>query len=290
MPLERLMARLDRIETHLGLRPETPRPAAPFYGHTAASGMHHLKDEWRQWASLVAQCNWLNDELDLAIGATLAMAPDRPAMGLDFCLQQRTAEQRPQNGPERQLEWDLYNRWGLGLKLTPEGQPDDQDRGNAEHPLFSRLVGFQVPLFDNINHEGWAFIDLVGITAEGAPVIIELKRIDANDTPQRVIMEGIAYAIALRKVWAGFYAELAPLMNQHHVNVPLQQFPQNFHVCLLAPQGNWGHWLDTIQQFPGSHECLTALFQNLGQRGLVLQYGSITDQQNLHLAEVPQFP
>ena len=147
-----------------------------------------------------------------------------------------------------------------------------------------------MPLFDNINRNGWAFIDLVGITAEGAPVIIELKGNDAGDTPQRVIMEGIAYAIALRKVWAGFYAELAPLMEQHHVNVPLQQFPQQFHVCLLAPKVNWDRWHTTIPQFPESHECLTTLCQSLGQHGFVLQCGSITDQQNLNLAEVPQFP
>lgn len=275
---ERINARLDRIETHLGLRPPSFKPKAPFYGHTPASGMHRLKDAWNQHEHLVTQCQWLTAELELAISATRMQAPDRPANGHGFKLADRIRKPRPDNGDERQLEWDLYNHWGLGNKLSADGADTGQDRGTAQNTCFEKLVGVQVPVFDNVLHDGWDKIDLVGINRLGQPVVIELKKGAASDKPLRVILEGVAYAIALQKVWPGFYAELEPLIRD--CGVKLTQSPDKFHVCLLAPDTYWNSWKRYLRN--NEHrESLADLVASLERNGFDVEYMSIQEDNVL---------
>lgn len=268
----RLKSRLDRVEAHLGLRPSGSKPGPPFYGHAPASGMHRLKDVWNQMEYLVAQCNWLSDELELAISATHAQAPDRPSKGKKFCLKKRISQARPENGRERQLEWDLIDQWRFGNNVS-----------NAEHKLFHRLVGFQVPVYDNVSRDGWDKIDLVGVDPGGEPVVIELKSLKASDKPLRVILEGVAYAIALQKVWPMFCEELASVMTECNPN----QMPQHFHVCLLAPRNNWERWEENINNEDGARESLVRLIGRLGEHGFVLRCGSIGKNNELSLVDFP---
>lgn len=289
LTLEQLSDRLDRIELQLNLRPLEPNPGPPFNGHTPASGMHRLKDAWNQWEYIVDQCNWLNDELELAISATLQHAPDRPSRNKTFCLQKRITKHRPLNIPERKLEWDLHNPWGLGGMVLPGqgGGPFGQVRQNAMHNLFQRLVGLQVPLYDNNLKNGWDKIDLVGIGHEGEPVVIELKGPDAEDKPLRVILEGVAYAIALKKVWPHFYVEVAGLMARYGVSIPFNPEPESFHVCLLAPPQIWQAWHGHINGHPLVRTSLQALIDQLAEMGFPLRFGSVDETLNC----VPvQFP
>jgi hypothetical protein len=275
---ERIKARLDRIETHLGLRPQCFEAKAPFYGHTPASGMHRLKDAWNQHKYLVAQCQWLTSELDLAISATRLQAPDRPANGHGFKLADRICKPRPKNGDERQLEWDLYNEWGLGSKLSAGECDTSQDRGEAKNVCFKKLVGVQVPVYDNNLRDGWDKIDLVGINDQGEPVIVELKTGDASDKPLRVILEGVAYAIALQKVWSGFYSELEPLIRD--CGVKLKQSPEKFHVCVLAPDKYWKSWKSYLHN--NEHrDSLAGLVDSLKKNGFIVEYLSILENHEL---------
>ena len=166
----RLRARLDRIETHLGLRPHAFRGKPPFYGLTPASGLHFLKDGWQQVESMREQCLWLQKELDLALEATRVMAPARNAQQ-GFQLAERLAQHRPANGEERQLEWDLYDLWQLTRNAPPES------------PFWDRLVGFQVPLYDHADRDWLGQNRLGGNSSSGCSGCARRNRIEEEYSP-----------------------------------------------------------------------------------------------------------
>jgi hypothetical protein len=227
--IQRLRTRLERLEAHLGLRPNDFQKKPPFYGFTPASGMHILKDAWKQVASMDKQCMWLCDELDLALESTRILAPDRSRReNKTFKLRERLERSLPRNIGERQLEWNIYNRWGL----KEEGQDCDIN-------CWKRLVGFQIPVYDNNLHDGWDKIDLVGVDDEGTPVIVELKKGSSDEKPLRPLLEVAAYAIALKKVWPAFHLELTNLIHELNLKLEVQPSPEKFHLVVLAPSEYW---------------------------------------------------
>lgn len=229
--IAQIKARLDRVESQLGIRANATASRPPFYGLTPSSGLHLLKDAWYQVASMRPQCSWLCEELDAALEATRNLAPDRPRRNLGFELARRLQQQRPQNGEERQLEWDVYDC--LGLK------PDSQDGG---HRCIKRVVGFQVPLYDNRLHNGWDKIDLVSIGQDGCPAIVEVKRGSSSEKPLRPILEAAGYAVALKKVWKVFRQEVQELLDDTDINIKVDMEPSKFHVVVLAPSEYWATW------------------------------------------------
>lgn len=266
--LSRVNASIERLESHLGLRPRDVKTKPPFFGYTPSCGLHRLKDAWKQMEYLPAQCRWLLDELDVALAATEELAPSR-SREQGFQLKIRVQQERPKSGEERKLEWDLYQKWGL----RKESQ-------NAEHNLFQRLIGFQVPLYDNVGRDGWDKIDLVGLDSNGVPVVVELKKEDATDMPLRIIMEGVAYAIALKKVWPLLSAELAPLLPSALPNMTLGNTPRQFTVCLLAPENNWKRF-DThfrSPSYPNHWKILDELLRKLDNAGFPVKFGSVARQ------------
>jgi hypothetical protein len=64
------------------------------------------------------------------------------------------------------------------------------------------VVSYQVMLRDeNKRDEGWGEVDLLGRSETDRPVVIELKGASSNEPPLRGIVEGLTYAIAVRKAW-----------------------------------------------------------------------------------------
>jgi hypothetical protein len=63
------------------------------------------------------------------------------------------------------------------------------------------IVSYQVPLFATARKSGWGYVDLLGISRLGLPVVIELKDEDSNDTPLRMLVEALAYGLAIRNAW-----------------------------------------------------------------------------------------
>ena len=270
----RLSARLDRLEKHQGLRPENFRSEPPFYGLTPASGLHVLKNGWNQVESMSEQCSWLHDELGLALEVTHRMAPTRNA-AQGFQLEERINQPRPQNGEERQLEWDLYNQY----KLTNNNQSDN--------PFWTRLVGFQVPLYDNILHDGWDKIDLVGIDYEGLPVVGELKKGSSTEKPLRPLLEAAGYAIALKNVWPTFYTELQAVLIQHNINQTVIQNPAKFRLLILAPPEYWQRILETEAITSAKWEAFSNLVSALNQNGFPVSFAQVVNNQ---VVPVPNFP
>jgi hypothetical protein len=87
----------------------------------------------------------------------------------------------------------------------------------------------------------WGKIDLVGVTSDASPVVIELKREDAKDTLLRMLVEGVAYACAVRKAWneGGLRAKWSVAMKKHGLHQEQKEILANVPVILLAPSGFW---------------------------------------------------
>jgi hypothetical protein len=47
----------------------------------------------------------------------------------------------------------------------------------------------------------WGKIDLLGVSPQGLPVVVELKQENSKDSPLMMLVEAAKYAIALRKAW-----------------------------------------------------------------------------------------
>lgn len=262
--LQRLKARQDRVELHLGLRPPYPPVGPPFYGLTPASGLHCLKDKWCQVASMSAQCRWLLEDLKVAIEATEALAPHRTEKQ-GFRVIHRIAQQRPQNGTERKLEWDLYRHWSV-FHSGP-GLPNG---------FWCRLVGFQVPLYDNNLRDGWDKIDLVGLCPEGYPAVIELKRGKSAEKPLRPLLEVAGYAIAFRSVWSTYHAELTAALRERNLSLPLVQLPQKVNAVVLAPADYWTRLLATPQLTPEIWAKFHELAHAFSVHGISIRFGQLS--------------
>jgi hypothetical protein len=88
-------------------------------------------------------------------------------------------------GQEALLEFDVF----ATNYENPSGRP------------WKRLIARQVPLYSQRGADGWGAIDLFGLTGDGRPVIIELKKDSSTETPLRALLEAAAYAISVGENW-----------------------------------------------------------------------------------------
>lgn len=269
-------AQLERLESQVGIRPDPIPRHPPYFGLTPVSGLHHLKDGWYQVKYMAQQCAWLRTELDAALEATRVLAPDRPGKKKDFRLRQRLLQEKPKNIDERMLEWKIFDQDRLG-----------RAEETAAHPFWNRLVSFQVPLYDNTLRDGWDKIDLLGITHQGMPVVIELKKETSSEKPLRPLLEAAAYAIALRKVWNGFFEELAPIVAEHNPSLAVQQEPVCFHILVLAPAKYWQRLLTCKDITSERWNRFADLAVALGEHGYPASFAQVEDSQDrLHFSKV----
>lgn len=219
----------------------------PFYGHQPAEGLHVLKDVWCQKAYLGVQSRALAErgQLSAAIAATFAAAPVRQQ---GFRLDRSVAEAIHESEQERRLESAMMRRWGAaGMWPVPRA--------------WNHLVACQVPLFDQQQKQSWGYIDLLGVTADGVPVVVELKKAPdaladgktgATETPLRMVLEAAAYAIALRKNWDHFRPEWVARLGE--LDLPVQvitQIPlklERVPLVAAAPASFWIDWLPVTEK------------------------------------------
>jgi hypothetical protein len=219
----------------------------PFYDHQPADGLHVLKDAWCQKAHLGVQSRALAErgQLSAAITATYAAAPVRQQ---GFRLDRSVAEDIHESEQERRLESAMMRRWGLaGMWPIPRA--------------WNRLVACQVPLFDQRQKQSWGYIDLLGVTADGLPVVVELKKAPealadgktgATETPLRMVLEAAAYAIALRKNWDHFRPEWVARLRE--LDFPVQVITQiplkldRVPLVAAAPASFWIEWLPVTEK------------------------------------------
>lgn len=224
--------------------------SAPFYGYGPDDGLHVLKDVWCQKKYFGLQSRALVEpgRLGKSIAATFEAAPVRKQ---GFRLNRSPTQAIHESEQERRLEAALMQRWGrAGMWSVPNG--------------WDRLIASQVPLFDQQLKQGWGYIDLLGMGIDGRPVVVELKKapgvlIDgktsSTETPLRIVLEGAAYAIALRKNWDQFRPEWISKLKE--LEVPdrvISKVPQSLSRVPLVAAAPASYWIDWLPVTPKGRE------------------------------------
>jgi hypothetical protein len=225
------------------------------------AGLHRIKDQFQK-TYLVKQCGQLLDGLDEAIDATFEQAPLRTTIQ-GYLLDHSTA--RPPRGSEGKLERQLHRQWS----------------GDSCQPVaggWAQITHFQVSLADAKDAGGWGEIDLLGASEDGLPVVIELKRGGADDTPAKVIVQAAAYALALQKAWLHLRREWRQVVGPG-APLPTALLPC-FSVC-VAPTSYWELWsgdhprAKAVQ--PGTWEAIRKIVEAFAARGIVIRTAAIEE-------------
>lgn len=134
---------------------------------------------------LARQAEALLDGIDDLIAATERVAPVRTRQPYVLV---REAAGAPTN-EEARWERAIWSEWNVA---RPEGFLPG---------VCSDVISYQIMLRDANTDRKWGEVDLLGRSSDGAPVVIELKGPSSKEPPLRGIVEGLAYAIAIRKAW-----------------------------------------------------------------------------------------
>lgn len=232
-------------------------------------GLHVLKDHWRQRSYLEYDCRTLmgDGQLKSAIAVTFEAAPQRTQGYVPPRLKRayKIPEDMSEASKERRLEAGLFAKFGQASSPSVSG-------------LWDRLVYFQVPLFNSLHKEGWGCIDLLGLTAHGEPVVIELKIGESADTPLHALLEASTYTTALRRHWKQVAQELREFSSAQNLSLTVSDEPQVWPIVLLAPPA---YWQTCGKGATGNRDCVQAF------RELCDRFGGEDDQpMPIHHAEV----
>jgi len=105
-----------------------------------------------------------------------------------------------------------------------------------------RLCAYQVPTYNKRAKDGWGPIDLLGCRVDGTPVVIELKQGDSTETPLRMVLEALAYAIAVRENWPIIQRELTKLLEDNK-RITFPNDLTKVHLVAAAPDCFWKNCL-----------------------------------------------
>jgi len=193
-------------------------------------GLHRLKDRYKQVSMLDEHCRAVISDLTAALAATMGAVPDGRQTGYRIAEHQ-TPARASAGQSERRLEARVFCRWKCGNGMQPV-------RG-----LWDCLVAYQIPLFDRQAKAGWGYIDLLGYaSATQTPIIVELKDAGSPETPLRAMLEGVAYAIAVRKLWT----DIGRSIHSAFPDLPVKALTETDEVgvVVLAPEAYWLQWTE----------------------------------------------
>lgn len=171
-----------------------------FDDQTCKTGLHILKDKWKQKTHMKLYCEYLlkGDRLSQIIESTYEAAPERE---LDLRFVRVPNQNMDSTQRERIWEKAIYERWKNGNAL-----PKSLD-------AWEQIVAYQVPLraggVAQQGDKGWGEIDALGVF-KNSLVVIELKReprpngdgtTSSSETPLKILLQSVAYAIAMQKNW-----------------------------------------------------------------------------------------
>jgi hypothetical protein len=208
-----------------------PTPDLSDTSPLAQLGFHRLKDVLDTKSHMGPSASFVATHIDSILAATLAESPARtqPARFARLSDPDIKDDQR-----ERFWELAAYMHWSKTPCLMPG--------------VWSRLLAYQLPLFDNLGKDGWGYIDLFGVMASHEPCVVELKKepgrnskggTNETETPLRMILEAAGYAVALRKNWNHFSSEWVSSLE---LSSDATTVPDNFHLIAAAPAGFWLEW------------------------------------------------
>jgi len=202
------------------------------YGYGPSDGLHVLKDEWAQRSFIGGHSKALRTGLTAAIAATRLAVQVRANAAHHFRIEVTRMMFVPREGQndERLLEQRIYKAFG------PES-PRQLDSLGME------LVHYQVPLFNSVSKKDrWGYVDLLAVTPELDPVVIELKHESASDSPFRTLVECAANMIAVEMNWLRIRDEIAKLPRFRERCSSLPNALCKPRGVLLAPPDYWRNW------------------------------------------------
>lgn len=238
------------------------------YAIDCSKSLHLLKNEFTK-TYLAQQCEQLLAGLDQAIAATVECAPVRRNSGY--------FDERDGGSPNASSTEALWER-AMWAQLS------DADASPSLPGAWYRLVTYQVPLRNTQGDDGWGSVDLLGVSHQGLPVVIELKRPGAHDvTPAEMLVQAAAYAVALRKAWAeGFARQWYEIVSSRYGfrAPPSIGASPVVHLVGAAPTDYWQNWIgDTAKARQVTAQAwsqVSALVAALGERGLTASFVEVT--------------
>ena len=154
------------------------------------SGLHEIQSSVNQMTYMETHSIRLLELLDVVMERTYSHAPRRAQ---SYILDRSERRNPVKQQRERLLEKAIWMQWNNDVV--------GQRKASFQNSLCRHIQTFQMPLQGTRADKSWGKIDLVGATDAGLPTVLELKRESAADTPLRMLVEGLAYAVAVRKAW-----------------------------------------------------------------------------------------
>jgi len=159
---------------------------------------------------------------------------EAPVRKKDFKLDRSKKGKGKPTAKEAVLERQVWEDWG----------PSSEGSKCFLPGVCHFLQSYQVPLKMKQHSPGFKAIDLLGVSPEYLPVIVELKTGTANDTPLRMLVEAVKYGIVVRKLWShpktsDFKMEWEEIFSNR---VPQGRFPtelKKISLVCLAPREYW---------------------------------------------------
>ncbi len=165
-------------------------------------------------------------------------------------------EEHPSANGERILEAKLINL----RRRSSEGQD-----------VWHHLVAWQIPLFDKREKKGWGYVDLLGLSTNGSPVVVELKRgNNSGCTPLAALLEALSYALVIAKQWGKLREELR-LERSLPDNLPEKVRSNEVGLVILASEDYWKHWQKEKGKFAKSVSDFNELLKNMRDYGFSVQ-------------------
>jgi hypothetical protein len=194
-------------------------------------GLHEIQQPVSQLSFMESHCESIGNNLDVLIKVTYDKAPlQRAGKKQTYELSRKPKPDIDESEEERLVEQAIWRQFS-----PPDG------------PVFlkndcPRVVAYQTPLKNSAKDTSWGMVDLLGASPQGLPVVIELKKKGAADTPLRMLVEALAYALAVQKSWnqgtklrgewAARMSEFGPVQKN---DTALLSVP----IILLAPAAFW---------------------------------------------------
>lgn len=205
-------------------------------------GFHRLKDVLKQKSYLESHCiDLVKDGIfDSLLKITQEDSPKRSGKQKSYRLTRGVTQEISLTKRE-----SLWERAAL-VKFGRAGKQSEVS------DCWDRLIAFQVPLFASEQKNGWGYVDLLGYSNDGTISIIELKKESTGqspETPLRIVLEALAYAIALKTDWVGFRKQLVKHLEALDISkAEIDKIPRNtnkvkIRLVGVAPASYWLDWI-----------------------------------------------
>jgi hypothetical protein len=197
-----------------------------------ALGLHEIISSVRQLSFMKQHSEVLGSNLNVALELTYAKAPvGRLAKNQTYELER--SERPDPSVRERLLEKRLWKEFCFQA-FAVHGRPFFRN-------VCRFIQTYQMPLQGTRSDRRWGKIDLLGVTQDALPVVIELKQEGAKDTLLRMLVEGVAYACAIRRAWneGSLRAHWAIAVKRNGLLQQDAEILATVPVLLLAPSDFW---------------------------------------------------